>query len=247
MINIPNLDLVGQKFGRLTVIERIPRSVTGKNRETKWKCVCDCGKETLATASHLRTGHTKSCGCYSKEAAALRQKKYNTYDLSGEYGIIYPDNSDEIITFDLEDYDKIKDYYWKVDYPKNDGKYKRVVAVKKHGIFIKMHRLIMGVEDEDVFIDHRDRNPLNNKKSNLRVCNNTQNTWNSSPKHNGYKGVQKKKDKWTARIREDGKGRYLGVFDTPEEAALAYNKRAKELFGEFAYINEINTEVSSYG
>ena len=62
------IDLVGQKYGRLTVIERAESSVQPSGqKKTKWRCKCDCGNETIVTAYDLYHGHTKSCGCYFKE------------------------------------------------------------------------------------------------------------------------------------------------------------------------------------
>lgn len=52
-------DLTGQRFGRLTAV----RSVKGKDGRTAWVCSCDCGGETTAKPGHLKSGHTKSCGC----------------------------------------------------------------------------------------------------------------------------------------------------------------------------------------
>lgn len=57
-------NLVGQKFGRLTVIERCMDEETNK---TKWRCKCNCGNETLVTGSNLTRGKTKSCGCIRDE------------------------------------------------------------------------------------------------------------------------------------------------------------------------------------
>jgi len=48
-----------------------------------------------------------------------------------------------------------------------------------------------------------------------------------------------RKDSWTSRITKDGKEIHIGCFTTPEDAALAYNKKAKELFGEFATLNVV--------
>ena len=55
-------DLTGQRFGRLTVIERAP----SKNI-TRWKCHCDCGNDIVTTANNLKRGHTTSCGCFREE------------------------------------------------------------------------------------------------------------------------------------------------------------------------------------
>lgn len=59
------IDLVGQKFGRLTVKEFTGRDKSGKNY--LWLCFCECGGRTITTTSQLRCGHTQSCGCYAKE------------------------------------------------------------------------------------------------------------------------------------------------------------------------------------
>ena len=59
---LPHEDLVGQKFGRLTVLEHVC------NR--KWRCRCECGKETIVEACHLKNGHTKSCGCLRHKQAS---------------------------------------------------------------------------------------------------------------------------------------------------------------------------------
>lgn len=56
-------DLTGQKFGRLTVIERAPN----KGKKTMWRCKCDCGNETVVAGGNLTNGHIVSCGCYNDE------------------------------------------------------------------------------------------------------------------------------------------------------------------------------------
>lgn len=54
------IDLTGKKFGKLTVVCRVENN---KHRQPQWKCVCDCGKETVVVGQKLRKGITKSCGC----------------------------------------------------------------------------------------------------------------------------------------------------------------------------------------
>lgn len=58
------IDLTGQRFGRLTVIERAGKDCIG---QAMWRCQCDCGKITVVTGGNLRTGNTQSCGCYGHE------------------------------------------------------------------------------------------------------------------------------------------------------------------------------------
>ena len=60
-------DLIGQRFGRLVVIDRAPDSAT-KGSHTQWRCLCDCGVETIKARGKLMTGAIKSCGCLGKES-----------------------------------------------------------------------------------------------------------------------------------------------------------------------------------
>ena len=64
------IDLTGQKFGRLTVIERAPNNDTFTQPATLWRCKCDCGNEVVVRSYDLRKGRTKSCGCYQREAVS---------------------------------------------------------------------------------------------------------------------------------------------------------------------------------
>ena len=59
------LDLTGQRYGKLTVLEPAPNIGT----KTAWLCRCDCGQETVVRTYHLRSGHTVSCGCIAPEGA----------------------------------------------------------------------------------------------------------------------------------------------------------------------------------
>lgn len=67
------LDLHGQRFGKLVVIAPAERAENGK---TRWLCRCDCGRETVVKTNALRTGDTKSCGCLVKEASSNAHKKH---------------------------------------------------------------------------------------------------------------------------------------------------------------------------
>ena len=79
------------------------------------------------------------------------------------------------------------------------------------------------------------------------MCDKAENCRNVAPtkkNSSGYKGVSWNKDRkrWTAHIKGAGKSRYLGLFDTKEQAAEAYNKAAKEFFGEFAWLNPLKED-----
>ena len=107
------IDLTGQKFGRLTAKERGPNI----GKATTWICECDCDEHNIVTVrySALVTGTTRSCGCLAREQSALNGKKCaktNPVNLDGEYGIGWTLNTNREFYFDLEDYDKIKNFCW---------------------------------------------------------------------------------------------------------------------------------------
>lgn len=143
---------------------------------------------------------------------------------------------------DAEDYEKLKQYKWHAVY--KDGWYARRITSWAEGHkTIWMHREIMKPPD-DMQIDHRNHNGFDNRRCNLRTCTQSDNQHNQRPRKNTsskYKGVSWRKNcsKWHACIRHDGKLINLGDFEIEEEAAKTYNKKAIELFGEYACLNQI--------
>lgn len=102
-----------------------------------------------------------------------------------------------------------------------------------------MHRVILDAQP-GVQVDHIDGDGLNNSRSNLRGATASQNMANrGATKHNksGYKGVTAWRNRWRAKVKAAGQIFYLGLFDTKEDAALAYDAKALALFGAFARLN----------
>lgn len=104
---------------------------------------------------------------------------------------------------------------------------------------MRAHVLVMGRQKKGFEIDHINRDKLDNRRSNLRVVTKAQNIYNSKPRSSsGYKGVSKSGNVWRAYYKPYGSGQiHIGCYKTPEEAAKAYDKVAKETWGEFAYLN----------
>lgn len=151
---------------------------------------------------------------------------------------------------DDEDYEWLSKWKWYAGTRKKRGKekYPRVVRSISIGgkiIQIQMPREIMRARTYEV-VDHINRDTLDNRKENLRLCSLYQNGLNKGLYRNnksGYKGVSIRKDKiknkYAAYIRFNKKLKHLGFFPTLELAATAYNDAATKFHGEFASLNTI--------
>lgn len=219
-------NLLGKVFGRWTVIENIDTR--------RCLCECSCGKIKPVYKSALKDGRSKSCGCYQREYLS-NKRKYNIYDLTGEYGIGYTNNGEEFY-FDLEDYNKIKDYCWSCN---KEG---YLLSTLKDKV-IRFHRIIMNCDDSKKFVDHINHNVKDNRKSNLRIVTNNQNQMNAKLRKNNTSsctGVYKIKNKWVANIQINKKRIQLGTFTCFEDAVQARKLAEEKYFGEYSYSNSLN-------
>lgn len=135
----------------------------------------------------------------------------------------------EVGLFDLEDKELIESAYWGIDVH-------GYIHGKVKGKLARYHRHLFNFPKQ--IIDHINRNKLDNRKVNLRLCSPKENSRNLSLAKNnktGVTGVRKTKyGKWNARITVDRKEIYLGNYDTLEEAAKARKEAENKYFGEFA-------------
>lgn len=126
--------------------------------------------------------------------------------------------------------------------------YAKTGGKNTNGKTILMHRLIMGVTDPGLVVDHINGNTLDNRRSNLRICTPQQNIRNqrrSKTKGVSYRGNSNpgaKSKPWVARAYDRGQNIHLGYFATKLEAARAYNEAAVRLYGEFASLNDLTTK-----
>lgn len=149
------------------------------------------------------------------------------------------------VLVDDEDYDYINQFTWYLSVTKS-GPYARARYIDNGNKrkLCCMHRLILGVTDKSIFVDHVNHNGLDNRRSNLRIASRSQNGMNrrvSKSNKSGYKGVSKSSNSESFRVCIYLSGKMIngGTFKTPEEAAKKYNELARIHHGEFAYQNPV--------
>jgi len=138
---------------------------------------------------------------------------------------------------DADDFEWLNQYTWCIN---GTGRGKWYACRMEGRTMIRMHRMIMNAP-KGMLVDHINGNGLDNRRSNLRLCTPRQNMGNRRKCRgkSAYKGVfyHKIDGKRYAKIKYKGETIHLGTFDDDVEAARAYDRKAVELFGEFACLN----------
>lgn len=222
--------MTNKRFGRLTVL-RIT-DARGADGSVVWKCRCDCGNNVFVTSTNLKSGNTKSCGCYEIDLKRLNIK-HNLYFKSEDgYCIGVTSNTGRYFMFDITDYDVVSKYTWREDaqgYIVTDIMGRRSV---------RLHRLLLNYPTQ--IIDHKNGNTKDNRRCNLRLADSHTNQMNRKCGSNsltGFKGVTYRKDRnnYFARITLNGKKYYLGTYNTLEEAVEARVRAEIAMFKGFSF------------
>ena len=233
-------NLVGQKFSRLTVIRQVEDYISKAGRHyAKRECQCGCGSDPIfVTTSNLTQKHVQSCGCLNREIASISHKKYNSYKLNledeyGLYGIGYCTNTGNEFYFDMSDYERIKNGNW-IEYMSSNGYHALQSWDVESKKIVRMHWILVGKH-----YDHADRNPLNNRRYNLRKATfieNSQNQSKSILNTSGFIGVHwmVAKSKWVSYITINKKRKHLGLFANKQDAIRTRLQAEVKYFKEFA-------------
>jgi hypothetical protein len=164
----------------------------------------------------------------------------NMYELKGDVAYLYVTNknySNKSIVFSSEHLDEVRRFKWTIN-----SKGYCISTTKFDQRVIFLHRLVTKCP-EDLVVDHINHDTFNNVDDNLRICTDRENSFNKGIRKDnkcGYRGVSfhKASCKWRCELRVDGKKKWIGLYNTPEEAYQARLKAEKEYFGEFRYLEK---------
>jgi hypothetical protein len=226
----------GVPESKLTVLRPVG---VNKQGNYMWECECSCEERNhiISCGGNILNGHVSSCGCSIKEKAietGASLRKLNTYEINleddkGIYGIGYTSNNSTPFYFDMVDYDVIKEYTWN-DEIDHTGYHQLRTSSKPR----KRFHAIIGLSG----YDHIDRNPLNNRRYNLRETDIYDNATNKGMLKNntsGVKGVQKREDGGWRAILKYRKEKLLDkTFMNFEDAVRARLLAEKEYLGDLA-------------
>lgn len=213
--------MVGKKYGTLTVVEFCGKDKAGY---PCCKCVCECGEERIVRANNLKTGNTKTCGKHQRNV-----KSKNKWERVDGYIRLWTRDGREFLV-DEEDLPIVLKHTWCC----LQGKY---LVSNIVGTSTRLHRFLMDAP-KDMVVDHINGNTFDNRRSNLRICNQNENARNNKLGKNnktGYTGVELSPNgRFSANIMVNGKHITKGFYSTFEEAKAARIEAECQYFGDYA-------------
>lgn len=225
-----SIDLTGKVIGYLTVKKKIEDTSYLKFPRKTWECECKCGKIIKVSETRLLNNKNEklSCGCVKNYNGGIRPKLNKYIEHENYIEICLCNNKSTYI--DKEDFDLVKKDKWTIS---TDG-----YAISSSGEYIhkRLHRVVMNELDTKNIIDHINRNKLDNRKSNLRITTDQQNSFNQSKRKNNTSGIigvswWNRDNNWMAQIKYNYKRYFLGYYDNIDDAIKARLQAELKYFG----------------
>lgn len=220
----------------------LSRSTAMPNTTSTVSRVCEyCGKDFPARTRSVAQGYGRFCcrSCYMYQRGRDRRGGCAVIPHPTDSdAVLIPLSRDKFAAVDKVDLPLIDGGLWSAVKPDN----RWYAARNIDGRQITMHRVLCG-DPEGMYVDHKNHDGLDNRRTNLRVCTNADNGRNrasiSARNTSGYVGVwfNKLRQRWIANISIGGRTIHVGSYATAKEAAIARDAKAREVYGEFATLN----------
>lgn len=202
---------IGDKIDRLTIVEDLGFFIKEgtKTKRHYYKCICECGNEIIVRNDKLKGNKIKSCGCSKIDKC----KKFNQYYIYDNIVFVKFTNCNEYFICDADDWQNLKVHSW---FKSTDGYAKTNIDKKT----VSMHRMIMDCPD-GMQVDHVFQlryGVCDNRKSNLRIVNKSQNHMNQTKRVDNTSGktgvyLDKRNNKWYALIVYNQKRIYSPYYE----------------------------------
>lgn len=224
------VDLTNKKIGYLTVLRKVEDTTYLKFPRKTWECECRCGALIKVPETKLLNNKNPylSCGCANQYKGYERPNLNEIREKEDYLEIVL--NDDTITLIDKEDIELVKHDRWCVS---SDG-----YAISASGKYHKkrLHRVIMGEINTSNVIDHINRNRMDNRKNNLRVVTNQENSFNQTIRKNNTSGIigvswWSRDNNWMAQIKHNYKRHFLGYYEDINDAIRARLQAEIKYFG----------------
>jgi hypothetical protein len=221
---------INKKIGGKKVVEYLGVRKTKNKKYSVWKYICNCGAEGITSNNTLKYYPSNYCSkCMHHEL-----RKSTPIDMGDYYSLKTHCGYEYFI--DKEDYEKIKNYTW---HKHKDGYLRtRYDVVDGKNKYILLHNLLLDrYEKLDNDVDHINRKPYDNRRSNLRIVTHAENMRNISIRKDSKSGVlgvhySKTEEKWKSFITYNKERTNLGTFNNKEDAIMSRLNKEYELFGD---------------
>lgn len=220
------VNIAGERYGRLTVVKKVEKPKDKKSKEAFWLCKCDCGNDKVVPGYYLRSGTTKSCGCYNIDN--LKSRKGVKY--GGKHGM-----------YDSRIYKNYQGMKARCLNPKHkhyNNYGERGITICDEWLgedgFLNFYEWAIANGYEDNLTIDRIDNDGNYEPSNCRWADHSIQGFNRRIQANnktGHKGVcMSPNGRYRAYIKKNNKQIALGVYDRLEDAIIAREKAEKNIF-----------------